>query len=104
MTLAYGGDNKMAKKFYNSLTDEKKIEDAVVEEATVVEEKPKKKPTIIGYVANCDKVNIRKQPNKEGDNVVKVLAAGAAVEIKDGYGDFYELVDGTYVMKAYVNC
>lgn len=93
----------MAKKFYNSLTDEKKIEDNVVEEASVVEEKPKKKPTIVGYVANCDKVNIRKQPNKD-DNVVKVLAAGAAVEIKDSYGDFYELVDGTYVMKAYVNC
>lgn len=97
----------MAKKFYNSLTDEKKIEEPtieeIVEEAPVVEEKPKKKPVVIGYIANCDRVNIRKKPNK-GDNVVKVLAAGEAVEIKDEYGDFYELTDGTYVMKEFVNC
>lgn len=96
----------MAKKFYNSLTDEKKVEEPVVEtteEVKVVEEKPKKRSTKIGYIANCEKVNVRKQPTI-GDNVVTILSAGAAVEIKGEKNGFYEITDGNYVMKEFVNC
>ena len=60
---------------------------------------------VIGVVHNCEKLNIRKKPDKDAD-VLCTLNSGTEVLINDANEDFYSVVtesgiDG-YCMKQYV--
>lgn len=63
---------------------------------------------VIGYVTECAKLNVRKEPSKEAD-VVTVIPLGAEVMIDDlgSTEDFYKVCTETgvegYCMKKFIN-
>lgn len=51
-----------------------------VEKEPIVEEQPIEKPRVVGYVEGCEKLNVRKEPNKDAD-IVTVIDKGLEVTI-----------------------
>lgn len=91
----------MAKReMKTKVTEEPKIEKIDVENTEPA--------TVEGVVANCSKVNIRKEPVK-GDNVISVLEAGAKVTIltEGGNDEWYKIVvkgkKTGYCMKKFIS-
>lgn len=78
------------------------VEDVVTEPAIVEPVAEPKK--LIGVVADCDRLNVRKGPSKM-NTVVGTLTKDTKVTIENEIGDFYEIstpdVKG-YCMKQYI--
>ena len=96
----------MAKReMKTKVTEETKIDETEVSKTEVSKTEVK---TAEGIIANCSKVNIRKEPVK-GDNVISVLEAGAKVTIivEDGNPDWYKVVikgkKTGYCMKKFIS-
>lgn len=71
--------------------------------ASANEEKKAEKPiktTKKGVVANCDLLNVRKEPNISSE-IIKTLSVGTEIEILGTEKGFYKIADG-YVMKTYI--
>lgn len=95
--------NKMSTKDTKETTEKKSVK------KQNKETKPKK---VYGYVANCEKVNIRNKPNLTESEILVVVNAGTKVEINEGLSTdtFYSVVAHCpdeiqvigYIMKDYV--
>lgn len=84
-------------------TDETKIESSLEPEVTEkVEHKPEVK-TIKGVVVNCERLNVRKEPNINSE-VLTILDKGATVTIYGEENEFYKIGHaGEYCMKKYIS-
>jgi len=74
----------------------------VEETAEVAPEKPQKSKKKVGFVHNCEKLNIRVAPNKDAD-IVEVINKDTKVRIDEANStdDFYAVENG-YCMKQYI--
>lgn len=82
-------------------------ETEIVEEEIAVEETEESKPTY-GIVSSCGYLNVRKEPVKAADNVIRTikLSATVVVDLAESTEDFYKVIceDGVegYCMKDYI--
>lgn len=88
--------------------DEEVVEETeIVEEEIAVEETEEPKPTY-GIVSSCGYLNVRKEPIKDADNVLRTikLSALVVVDLDESTEDFYKVIceDGIegYCMKDYI--
>lgn len=82
----------MSNKKTNEVTAKTKFEE--VSEGTTKESKANKTKTpVYGYVSNCERLNIRKKPDKKAE-ILTVINAGETVEIdKDlSTSNFYYVI------------
>lgn len=68
------------------------VEEVVVEEVEEVVEEVEEEEVVIGKVANCSKLNVRKGPSKKTDSI-KVLEEGTLVFIdkRKSSSEFYRV-------------
>lgn len=84
------------------------IEQTIGEPLEVAKEEKKKFKEVVGHVANCRLVNVRKTP-KYGDNIIGKLSSGCSVtlvEEEDKKSEFYriktkDIPDG-YICKRFI--
>lgn len=82
-------------------------ETEIVEEEITVEETEESKPTY-GIVSSCGYLNVRKEPVKDVDNVIRTikLSATVVVDLAESTEDFYKVIceDGIegYCTKDYI--
>ena len=82
-------------------------ETEIVEEEIAVEETEESKSTY-GIVSSCGYLNVRKEPIKDADNVLRTieLSALVVVDLDESTEDFYKVIceDGVegYCMKDYI--
>lgn len=84
-------------------TEEAKVESTLEAEATEkVESKPEVK-IIKGVIVNCERLNVRKEPNINSE-VLAILDKGTAVTIYGEENEFYKISHaGEYCMKKYIS-
>lgn len=75
-----GKNNKQSKPVVDAPVKTEVVEE-VLEEAEVVTEEVIPK-TVIGFVSNCDRLNVREKPYK-GSNVLTILGGGCDVIINE---------------------
>ena len=112
----------MSKKNYNNYSKKQQVAEQpkpveevvevveeVVEEIPVVEEVVEEvKAPVVGVVADCKKLNVRKAPNPNA-SVVCEIAVGTEVEIDEANstGEFYKVVLASgmegFCMKKYIS-
>ena len=79
----------------------------IVEEEIAVEETEESKSTY-GIVSSCGYLNVRKEPIKDADNILRTieLSALVVVDLDESTEDFYKVIceDGVegYCMKDYI--
>lgn len=82
---------------YKKYSKQNETEEVVTETAEVKQ--------VLGVVFNCEKLNVRKEPNKDAV-VLSTLNTGTEVLINDANEDFYSVVTESgiegYCMKQYV--
>lgn len=96
--------NPVAINFNDNIIDGQIVIDEIVEE-TVSEVEEVKVETVKGFVFGCEKLNMRKEANKESE-VVTVLSKDTEIEVNltDSTDDFYKIVtpmgfEGFYMKK-----
>ena len=75
-----GKNNKQSKPVVDTPVEPEVIEE-VVEEVEAVTEEVIPQP-VIGFVSNCDRLNVREKPFK-GSNVLTILAGGCDVIVNE---------------------
>ena len=75
-----GKNNKQSKPVVDTPVEPEVIEEAV-EEVEVVTEEVTPQP-VVGFVSNCDRLNVREKPYK-GSNVLTILPGGCDVIINE---------------------
>ena len=75
-----GKNNKQSKPVVDAPVETEVVEE-VLEEVEVVTEEVTPEP-VIGFVSNCDRLNVREKPYK-GSNVLTILAGGCDVIINE---------------------
>lgn len=75
-----GKNNKQSKPVVDAPVETEVIEE-VVEEVEVLTEETVSKP-VIGFVSNCDRLNVREKPFK-GSNVLTILGGGCDIIINE---------------------
>lgn len=79
-----GKNNKQSKPVVDT-TVETEVVEAVLEEVEVVTEEVIKEATpqpVVGFVSNCDRLNVREKPFK-GADVLTILACGCDVIVNE---------------------
>ena len=98
------------KKNYNKISTEKTVDETPVETTEVVEEIPVEEATpeailANGVVANCTRLNVRKDPKKNGE-ILKTINAKTkvVVNMNESTKTWFKLAGGEtgYVMKDYI--
>lgn len=86
-----GKNNKQSKPVVDVPVETEVVEE-VLEEAEVVTEEVIPK-TVMGFVSNCDRLNVREKPFK-GANVLTILAGGCDVIIDENLSteNFYHVL------------
>ena len=90
-----GKNNKQSKSVVNAPVETEVVEE-VLEEVEVVTEEVTEEVTlepVIGFVSNCDRLNVREKPYK-GSNVLTILAGGCDVIINENLSteNFYHVL------------
>lgn len=101
--------NMSHKNYKRDFADNEEVveETEIVEEEIAVEETEEPKPTY-GIVSSCGYLNVRKEPIKDADNVLRTikLSALVVVDLDESTEDFYKVIceDGVegYCMKDYI--
>ena len=75
-----GKNNKQSKPVVDAPVETEVVEE-VLEEAEVVTEEVTPQP-VVGFVSNCDRLNVREKPYK-GSNVLTILADGCDVIVNE---------------------
>ena len=78
-----GKNNKQSKPVLDAAVETEVVEEVVeevLEEVVKVEEAPPQ--PVVGFVSNCDRLNVREKPYK-GSNVLTILADGCDVIINE---------------------
>ena len=92
--------------------EETVVEDVVnkpdVEEIVITNQPVKLVQEVPGEVVNCDKLNVRKEANKESDPVCVINKnEEVTITIEDSTEDFYKIITATgiegYCMKQFIN-
>lgn len=107
----------MSKKNYNRISTERakafekpvepvvevvdEVDEVVVQECDNRVEEPIFEK-VEGVVANCSKLNIRKQPNPNAE-IIGTINSGAKVIIHEEVGDFYKIGDSEFCMKKFIS-
>lgn len=95
------------KKNYNKISTEVKVAEPVTDSVSFeqvetppveVVEEPKAKT---GVVANCNKLNVRKDAKADAA-VARIIDAGTKVTIMEEVGGFYKIGDSEYCMKKFI--
>lgn len=84
---------------YSKMSTDTKVEEPVEQIVPVVEDEPEE---IIGTVADCSRLNVRKEPDCNAA-IVREIKRGDSVVILDETGDFYKIGDDQYCMKKYIS-
>lgn len=70
-----------------------------------VSEEVKETKQRIGIVSNCERLNVRKNPEKDAD-VLCVLEVGSEVMVTDDISEFYKVITGAgiegYCIKQFI--
>ena len=74
-----GKNNKQSKPVVDAPVETEVVEE-VLEEVVKVEEVPQ--PPVVGFVSNCDRLNVREKPYK-GSNVLTILPGGCDVIVNE---------------------
>ena len=74
-----GKNNKQSKSVVDAPVETEVVEE-VLEEVVKVEEAPPQ--PVVGFVSNCDRLNVREKPYK-GSNVLTILSGGCDVIINE---------------------
>ena len=84
------------------------IEDPVIEEVVITNEPVKLVQEVKGVVVNCNKLNVRKEANKDSEVLVVINKnEEVTITIEDSTEDFYKVTTATgiegYCMKQFIN-
>ena len=83
---------------YNKITNKSKTEsetNEVIEEVVETEEVEEMEETIFGRVSNCNRLHIRKRPNKEAGEIVVIVDVEdllMIIEPEKATGDWYKVI------------
>lgn len=93
------GGTKMANKNYNKISSKPAEENATAQDAepkTSPEKKQTKPKPKYGYVANCEKLNIRNKSSLDDSEILVIVDKGTKVEINEDLS-----TDKFYSVKVY---